>query len=182
MPRLNADETVSVAFTLDGERVRVSVTPRTLLSDALRHGLGVGAVHVGCEHGVCGACTIVIDDAPARACLLLAVQAEGAEIRTVRSLAAPDGGMGPLQRAFAAHFALQCGFCTPGLLISLDAWLRRHPDADEAALRAVIGGHLCRCTGYQPILAAALAARPAYQTTREGGEDAGKGTPGNGEV
>lgn len=161
MPRLNAEDPVTVRFTLDGEAVSLTVTPRTLLSDALRHGLGVNAVHVGCEHGVCGACTITIDGAPARACLALAVQVEGAELRTARSLS-PGGIPGPLPAAFARHFALQCGFCTPGLLVALDAWLRRHPQADEAALRAVIGGHLCRCTGYAPILAAALAARPAY--------------------
>jgi 2-furoyl-CoA dehydrogenase 2Fe-2S iron sulfur subunit len=178
MPRVNAETSLPIRFTLDGEEVSVSVTPRTLLSDALRHQLGVNAVHVGCEQGICGACTLTIDDAPARACLTLAIQVEGARLRTARSLS-PGGKPGPLAAAFARHFALQCGFCTPGLLVALDAWLRRRPEASEAELRAVIGGHLCRCTGYQPILAAALAARAAYRASGGGGE--GGGGEGGGE-
>ena len=112
--------------------------------------------HVGCEHGVCGACTVQIDGAPARACLTLAVQADGADIRTVEGLAPEPGRLSVLQEAFRRHHALQCGFCTAGILMSLDCYLRETPDPSEAELREFLGGHICRCTGYVPIVAAAL--------------------------
>ena len=156
MPRLNAASRHSVAFTLNGVPTSVEVEPRTLLTDALRHGLGMTGTHVGCEHGVCGACTVAIDGTMARACLTLAVAAEGCDIRTVEGLAPAPGRLGILQAAFRRHHALQCGFCTAGILMSLDTYLRAHPDASRDDLTLVIGGHLCRCTGYAPIVAAAL--------------------------
>ena len=145
-----------VRFTLNGEAVGLTVEPRLLLSDALRHHLGATGTHVGCEHGVCGACTVAIDGAPARACLTLAVQAEGCAITTIEGLAPKTGGLSVLQAAFRRHHALQCGFCTPGILVSLSCFLALHPDPDETSLREVLAGHLCRCTGYAPIVAAAL--------------------------
>ncbi|MGY2048355.1 (2Fe-2S)-binding protein [Methylobacterium sp. JK268] len=155
MPRLEADRRHPVAFTLNGAPARVEVEPRTLLTDALRHGLGLTGTHVGCEHGVCGACTVAIDGMPARACLTLAVAVEGCAVRTVEALAPEPGRLGVLQEAFRRRHALQCGFCTAGILMSLDTYLRRHPHATRQDLTAVIGGHLCRCTGYAPIIAAA---------------------------
>jgi 2-furoyl-CoA dehydrogenase 2Fe-2S iron sulfur subunit len=127
-----------------------------LLTDFLRQKLASTGTHVGCEHGVCGACTVEIDGVPARACLTLAVQADGASIRTVEGLAPGPGRLSVLQEAFRRHHALQCGFCTAGILMSLDYYLRHHPNPDEAELRDYLSGHLCRCTGYVPIVAAAL--------------------------
>ncbi len=158
MPRLNAQSRHTVRFTLNGEPAAFEAEPRMLLTDALRHLLGATGTHVGCEHGVCGACTIVIDGMPARACLTLAVQAEGCDIRTVEGLAPSPERLSVLQAAFRRHHALQCGFCTAGILMSLDAYLARRPDPSEDELRAVVAGHLCRCTGYTPIIAAALEA------------------------
>jgi 2-furoyl-CoA dehydrogenase 2Fe-2S iron sulfur subunit len=164
MPRLNANETHRVSFTLNGRRVEGEAEPRMLLTDFLRHALGFTGTHVGCEHGVCGACTVEIDGAPARACLTLAVQADGATIRTVEALAPAPGRLSVLQEAFRRHHALQCGFCTPGILMSLDIYLRGHPDPSESEIRDLLSGHLCRCTGYVPIVAAAL---DAAQKLRE---------------
>jgi 2-furoyl-CoA dehydrogenase 2Fe-2S iron sulfur subunit len=164
MPRLSANARHTVRFTLNGRAVAADAQPRMLLTDFLRHDLGMTGVHVGCEHGVCGACTIEIDGAPARACLTLAVQIDGASLRTVEALAPEPGRLSILQEAFRRHHALQCGFCTPGILTSLDSYLRANPDADEAMLREYLGGHLCRCTGYVPIVAAAL---DAAQRLRE---------------
>ena len=135
-----------VAFTLNGAAVSGQVEPRMLLTDFLRHELGMTGTHVGCEHGVCGACTIQIDGAPARACLTYALQVEGRAVRTVEGLAAPDGSLSPLQRAFRRHHALQCGFCTAGILMSMDAWLRDNPDPTELAVREALSGTICRCT------------------------------------
>ena len=143
-------------MTVNGEPVRAEAEHRLLLSDYLRHELGLTGVHVGCEHGVCGACTVLIDGVPARSCLAFAAQCEGAEIVTVEGL-----GDGPLQAAFRRHFAVQCGFCTPGILLSLTAFLREQPDPGERAVREMLSGHLCRCTGYGPIVAAALEAAGA---------------------
>ncbi|MFL5046071.1 MAG: (2Fe-2S)-binding protein, partial [Xanthobacteraceae bacterium] len=143
--------------------------PRMLLTDFLRHVLGMTGTHVGCEHGVCGACTIDIDGVPARACLTLAVQAEGRRLRTVEALEPAPGRLSVLQDAFRRHHALQCGFCTPGILMSLDCWLRTQPDADEASIREFLGGHLCRCTGYVAIVAAAL---DAAEKLKQGVNDA----------
>jgi 2-furoyl-CoA dehydrogenase 2Fe-2S iron sulfur subunit len=143
------------------------VEPRVLLTDFLRHTVGLTGTHVGCEHGVCGACTIQIDGRPARACLTLALQIEGCDIRTVEDLAPAADRLSVLQEAFRRHHALQCGFCTPGILMSLDAFLRDHPDPGEPAVREYLSGHLCRCTGYVPIIAAAL---DAARRLREAGD------------
>ncbi|PZR92407.1 MAG: (2Fe-2S)-binding protein [Stutzerimonas stutzeri] len=158
MPRLNAPTRHRVAFTLNGRPVSLEAEPRLLATDALRHGLGVTGTHVGCEHGVCGACTIQIDGQPARACLTLAVQLEGAAVTTVEGLAPERDRLSVMQAAFRRHHALQCGFCTAGILVSLDAYLREQPAPSEQDLREVVGGHLCRCTGYTPIIRAALEA------------------------
>jgi 2-furoyl-CoA dehydrogenase 2Fe-2S iron sulfur subunit len=165
MPRLSATQRHSIRFTLNGTPVQGEAEPRLLLSDFLRHVLGATGTHVGCEHGVCGACTVQVDGAPARACLTLAVQVQGCEIRTVEGLAPAPGRLSILQEAFRRHHALQCGFCTAGILMSLDAFLRAQPHADEAALRDVLSGHLCRCTGYTPIIAAALDAAARLRDT-----------------
>jgi len=156
MPRLNANARHRVRFTVNGRVMETEAEPRALLSDVLRHDLALTGTHVGCEHGVCGACTIQIDGVPARSCLALAVQADGADIRTVESLAPAPGRLSVLQEAFRRHHALQCGFCTAGILMSLDSYLRERPDLSEGELREYLGGHLCRCTGYVPIVAAAL--------------------------
>jgi carbon-monoxide dehydrogenase large subunit len=146
-----------VSFTVNGRPYQIDVDPRTLMSDALREDCGLTGTHVGCEHGVCGACTVLVDGQPARACLMLAVQADGAGITTVEGLGEP-GELSGLQEAFRAEHGLQCGFCTPGFLLTLTAYLAEHPDATEAALRDALAGNLCRCTGYQNIVDAALLA------------------------
>ncbi len=158
MPRLSAASLHRVSFKLNGQAVSGHAEPRMLLSDFIRHVLGATGTHVGCEHGVCGACTIQIDGQPARSCLTLAVQAEGVEIRTVEGLAPAEDRLSPLQNAFRENYGLQCGFCTPGVLMSLDALLRDRPEATEPEIREFLSGHLCRCTGYGPIVKAALAA------------------------
>ncbi|MFM0013444.1 (2Fe-2S)-binding protein [Paraburkholderia sediminicola] len=129
--------------------------PRELLSDFIRHELGATGTHVGCEHGVCGACTVHIDGVAGRSCLMLAVQAHGRRIDTVEGLA-PDMVLGDLQQAFQRHHALQCGFCTAGILMSCADYLKHVPDPTEAEVRDMLSGHLCRCTGYTPIVAAVL--------------------------
>jgi 2-furoyl-CoA dehydrogenase 2Fe-2S iron sulfur subunit len=158
MPSLSADACHSVRFILNGLSVACLVEPRMLLSDALRHEMGVTGTHVGCEHGVCGACTVIIDGEPARACLTLAVQAEGCAIRTVEGLARTPDKLSVLQAAFRRHHALQCGFCTAGILMSLTAFFESRKEPTERELREVVAGHLCRCTGYSPIIVAALEA------------------------
>jgi 2-furoyl-CoA dehydrogenase 2Fe-2S iron sulfur subunit len=165
MPRLSADARHRVRFELNGRTVEGEAEPRMLLTDFLRHTMAMTGTHVGCEHGVCGACTIQIDGVPARACLTLAVQVDGATIRTVEGLAPEPGRLSVLQDAFLRHHALQCGFCTAGILMSLDSYLRAVPDPDEAALREYLSGHLCRCTGYVPIVAAALDAAQKLRET-----------------
>jgi 2-furoyl-CoA dehydrogenase 2Fe-2S iron sulfur subunit len=163
MPRLNASSLHPVSFRLNGRDVTVQAESRMLLSDLLRQVVGATGTHVGCEHGVCGACTVQIDGEPVRACLTLAGQVEGADVRTVEALAPSPGRLSVLQEAFRTHFALQCGFCTAGILMSLDALFAREPDADEDAIRDQLSGHLCRCTGYAPIVKAALAARTSLK-------------------
>ncbi len=160
MPRLTADTRHPVSFTLNGSTVSGHAEPRMLLSDFLRHEIGATGTHLGCEHGVCGACTVQIDGGLARACLALAVQTEGTEVRTVEGLS-PDGGatLSILQEAFREHHGLQCGFCTSGFLVTLDAVFRDDPHASENHIREMLSGHLCRCTGYAPIIKAALAAQ-----------------------
>ena len=158
MRRVNKSERPRIALTLNGRKLAAEAEPRMLLSDLLRQGLGSTGTHVGCEHGICGSCTVLIDGVAARSCLTLAVQAEGRDIRTVESLAAPDGTLNTLQQAFADHHALQCGFCTPGILMSFTDYLARNPHPTEDEIREVLSGHLCRCTGYAGIVAAVLAA------------------------
>lgn len=144
----------SVAVTVNGTRYERQVEARLLLSDFLRHDLGLTGTHVGCEHGVCGACTVLLDDQPARSCLLFAVQADGHQITTVEGLGTPEN-LHPIQQAFWEAHAAQCGFCTPGLLMTLVAFLRENPDPNEGEIREAIAGNLCRCTGYQHIVDAA---------------------------
>lgn len=146
-----------VSFTVNGEARTVRVEPRKTLADAIREDCGLTGTHLGCEHGVCGACTIVLDGAPVRSCLMFAAQAEGAEIRTVEGLAEGET-LHPLQQAFIDHHALQCGFCTPGFLMLAAGVLEREPDIDEAGLREALSSNLCRCTGYLSILDAVKAA------------------------
>ena len=155
MRRLKADDRVAVRLTLNDVARTGHATPRLLLSDFLRHELGATGTHVGCEHGVCGACTVQVDGRAARSCLMLAVQAEGREVRTVEGLAEGDG-LTDLQAAFRRHHALQCGYCTPGMLMTLDAYLSARPKPDADEIRDVLSGHLCRCTGYVGIVAAVL--------------------------
>ncbi|MET0290525.1 MAG: (2Fe-2S)-binding protein [Pseudoxanthomonas sp.] len=167
MPKLIASMRHPVSLTLNGRKVQALAEPRMLLSDFLRHELGATGTHVGCEHGVCGACTVLIDGMPSRSCLALAVQSDGAEVETVEGLS-PDGGhtLGVLQESFRAHHGLQCGFCTPGILMSLDGFLRAQPDASEHALREMLSGHLCRCTGYATIIKAAVHAQQRLKEER----------------
>lgn len=167
MPTLTANARHRVHLTLDGRPVEGEAEPRMLLVDFLRHELAACGTHVGCEHGVCGACTIEIDGMLARSCLTLAVQADGTTLRTVAGLAPAPDRLSVLQAAFRRHHALQCGFCTPGILMSLDHFLRANPSRDEPAIRDLLSGHLCRCTGYGPIVAAALEAAEILSCERE---------------
>jgi 2-furoyl-CoA dehydrogenase 2Fe-2S iron sulfur subunit len=153
MRRVNKDQKVRISLTLNGRKMGAETEPRTLLSDFLRHSLGATGTHVGCEHGVCGCCTVQIDGAAVRSCLTLAMQAEGRDVRTVESLA-DNGKLNTLQQAFQDHHALQCGFCTPGILMSFTDFLSRNPHPTEEELRDVLSGHICRCTGYAGIMAA----------------------------
>jgi carbon-monoxide dehydrogenase small subunit len=142
-----------ISVDINGRAYEGEVEPRTLLSDFIRHGAGLTGTKVGCEQGVCGACTVQLDREPVRSCLMLAVQANGRALTTVEGLAV-DGELHPLQRAFHEAHALQCGFCTPGFLVSMEAFLREHPDAGDEELRAALAGNLCRCTGYLGIIEA----------------------------
>lgn len=137
------------------------------LADFLRHKLGLTGTHVGCEHGVCGACTVMIDGKAVRSCLMLAVQTDGANVLTVEGLGS-DGELSALQKAFKKHHALQCGFCTPGMLMTAHALLQEEPAADESRIREVLSGNICRCTGYIGIVEAVSEARAAYQALRRG--------------
>ena len=151
MPRLSADARHRVRFELNGRAVEGDAEPRMLLTDFLRHDLGMTGTHVGCEHGVCGACTVEIDGVPARACLMLAVQADGAKILTVEGLSPEPGRLSVLQASFRRHHALQCGFCTPGILMAATDLLRRGAPT-RAEIVDLLSGNLCRCTGYAPIV------------------------------
>jgi aerobic carbon-monoxide dehydrogenase small subunit len=151
-----------VEFQLNGTTVSVVVEPRLTLADCIRHELLQTGTHVGCEHGVCGACTIVVDGEAVRSCLMLAVQAAGTNVMTIEGLATEEA-LGPLQQSFRKHHGLQCGFCTPGFLMTAHALLTREPYADEARIREVLSGNVCRCTGYLSIVKAVLDARSAYQ-------------------
>ncbi len=169
MSRLQSERRHSVRFMLNGKPVHSEAEPRMLLTDFLRHQIGATGTHVGCEHGVCGACTITVDGMLTRACLTLAVQADGCDLRTVEGLAPSVDRLGILQSAFRRNHALQCGFCTAGILMSLDHFLRHRPSPSESEIRDLLSGHLCRCTGYTPIVRAALeaAAELAKSPTNE---------------
>ena len=178
MTRLASDQRHRISFILNGSAATGEVEPRMLLTDFLRHQIGATGTHVGCEHGVCGACTVIVDGMMTRACLTLAVQIDGSDIRTVEGLkhvpakwnpvrrqghastvestVFPADRLGVLQAAFKRHHALQCGFCTAGILMSLERYLADHPGPDESEIRDLLSGHLCRCTGYTPIIRAAL--------------------------
>ena len=147
-----------VTFSVNGATHRVEVEARRTLAETLRESCGLTGTHVGCEHGVCGACTVLVDDVPMRACLMFGVQAEGTAIRTIEGLAADDGTLNVLQQAFQDHHGLQCGFCTPGFLMLATWMLERPAMLDETSLREVLSSNLCRCTGYQGILDAVRAA------------------------
>jgi 2-furoyl-CoA dehydrogenase 2Fe-2S iron sulfur subunit len=154
MRRVSRDQRTRVTLALNGRKLSAEAEPRLLLSDFLRHALGATGTHVGCEHGICGCCTVMIDGVAQRSCLTLAVQVEGREVQTVESLAAPDGTLNPLQQAFRNNHALQCGFCTPGILMSFTDYLARNPKPTTEEIRDVLSGHICRCTGYAGIVAA----------------------------
>jgi 2-furoyl-CoA dehydrogenase 2Fe-2S iron sulfur subunit len=167
MPILKAGTRHAIHFTLNGRPVSGYAEPRMLLSDFLRHEIGATGTRVGCEHGICGACTVRIDGKAVRSCLALAVQVEGRQVGTVEGLAGDGGKLSILQEAFRRNFALQCGYCTAGILMSLAHFLEINPAASEEELRAVIGGHLCRCTGYEPIVRAAVEAAALMRTARQ---------------
>jgi carbon-monoxide dehydrogenase small subunit len=156
-----------VKFEVNGKPVEVEVEPRLTLADCLRHHLRLTGTHVGCEHGVCGSCTVLVDGAAVRSCLLLAVQAEGAKVVTVEGLSLEEG-LTPLQASFRKHHALQCGFCTPGMITTAHALLSEEPDCDADRVREVLSGNLCRCTGYISIVEAVLDARSAYKRDGNG--------------
>jgi len=163
-----------VRITLNGREEEGEAEPNMLLSDFLRSRLGATGTHVGCEHGVCGACTVRVDGRAVRSCLYLAVQADGRAVATIEGLGSADGSLGILQQAFHSSFALQCGFCTPGFLMSLDEFLERNPDPSETELREALSGNMCRCTGYEEIVRAALDAAAALSGKtggKRGGDD-----------
>jgi carbon-monoxide dehydrogenase small subunit len=169
--------TIPIRVRVNGQEHRADVAPRLLLSDFIRHDLGLTGTHVGCEHGVCGACTVLLDGAAVRACLMFAVQADGADVRTVESLTRTDGSLTPIPAAFRDQHGLQCGFCTAGIMMSLQGLIEAGTSDRETAVDA-IGGHLCRCTGYRNIVRAAeiaLGFEPASAPTDATSGDAAHG-------
>ena len=161
-----SNDVVPVTITVNGRKETGFAAPRMLLSDFLRQQLGLTGVHVGCEHGVCGACTVLLDGAPVRSCLMFAVQLDGAEVTTIEGLATGDA-MHPVQDAFKRNHGLQCGFCTPGMVLTAVDLLKRHPDPDPATVREGLSGNLCRCTGYEGIVAAVLDAAATMNAEHE---------------
>jgi carbon-monoxide dehydrogenase small subunit len=161
-------DTRKIALTVNGRRYEETVETRHTLADFLRHQLGLTGTHLGCEHGVCGACTVLFDGHSVRSCLMLAVQANGHEITTIEGIAPDRTKLHPLQEAFRDNHGLQCGFCTPGILTTLIEFLRDNPDPTEAEVRVALSGNLCRCTGYQGIVAAALDAAKRLQEGKRG--------------
>lgn len=156
---------MQIQFELNGESVNADVEARTNLADCIRDNLGRTGTHVGCEHGVCGACTVLVNGEAVRSCLILAAQADGEKVTTVEGLSGDE--LTPLQASFRKHHALQCGFCTPGFITTAHALLSNEPDADEERIREVLSGNLCRCTGYVQIIEAVLDARKAYAIVKE---------------
>ncbi len=169
MHRVNRDQRARINLTLNGRKVSAEAEPRMLLSDFLRHQLGATGTHVGCEHGVCGTCTVLIDGQTARSCLTLAVQADGAEIRTVESLGTAEA-LHPIQQAFWEKHGLQCGFCTPAMLLSAVELLEANPQPSREDIIETISGNLCRCTGYQNVIAAIERAAELITPAREAAE------------
>ena len=165
------DSTLSraIALKVNGKAVQATVDVRHTLADFLRHQLELTGTHLGCEHGVCGACTVLVDGRSTRGCLMLAVQANGREVTTVEGIAAADGTLHPLQQAFKDLHGLQCGFCTPGMLTTLVELLNDNPEPSEAEVRVAISGNLCRCTGYQAIVDATLVAAKSMRSTATAG-------------
>jgi 2-furoyl-CoA dehydrogenase 2Fe-2S iron sulfur subunit len=173
MQILKQEERHRVRFTLNGEKVEAFAEPRMLLTDFIRHEIGATGTHVGCEHGICGACTIRVNGQAVRACLMLAVQADGCVIETVEGLAAKDGTLSVLQAAFHRNFALQCGYCTPGFLMSLSEYLERVENPTEEDIRVALSGNICRCTGYAEIVNAALEAAKEIRTSKKSNAEMG---------
>jgi aerobic-type carbon monoxide dehydrogenase small subunit (CoxS/CutS family) len=174
MKILDGHADVEISLVLNGRPIRGRCPPRMHLADFLRHRLHKTGTHVGCEHGVCGACTVLIDGKASRSCLVYAIQVDGAAVTTVEGLAvSPE--LSPLQKAFRDHFALQCGFCTPGILMSATDFLRHTSNPSEIEIRDMLGGHLCRCTGYESIVRAIMA---AAKTARDAAEEAHTTIPG----
>jgi len=157
MRKIAAGEKATIRFTLNGRSVSAQVEPRMQLADLLRHVLQQHGTHVGCEHGICGACTVLVDRRAVRSCLIFAAQMEGASVVTIEGLAQSDGQLNDLQQSFRRHHAVQCGFCTPGILASATQFLAENADPTEREVRDMLSGHLCRCTGYAGIVAAILA-------------------------
>jgi aerobic carbon-monoxide dehydrogenase small subunit len=170
------DELHDVTLTVNGVPHLIHVPGRRLLSDAIRHDIGLTGTHVGCEHGVCGACTVLVDGVPMRSCLIFAVTADGAAITTTEGCLREDGELGPVQQAFRECHALQCGFCTPGFITTITAYLDEHLDPTEEQAREAIGGNLCRCTGYQNIVAAVLRAAEIRRAGPATSDDVGRAT------
>jgi len=162
------DDTRAIHFTLNGKAEECDAPVRFHLGDLLREKFGLTGTHLGCEHGVCGACTVLVDGEAVRSCLMLGVQVDGCEVVTVEGLADPDSRLHPLQQAFAEKHGLQCGYCTPGMLMSLAAFLAENRDPSEDDIRDAISGNICRCTGYQPIVEAALLAAQRMRNASEG--------------
>ena len=150
--------TRKIKITLNGDEISENVEPRLNLADFLRHSLGATGTHVGCEHGVCGACTVNVDGLAVRSCLMFAIQVDGKSVTTIEGIANSDDSLHPIQEAFQKHHGLQCGFCTPGMIITLEAFLKKNPSPTENEVRKAISGNICRCTGYQQIVSAALEA------------------------
>jgi 2-furoyl-CoA dehydrogenase 2Fe-2S iron sulfur subunit len=156
MKKFSKEERYQIRFTLNGEAVEGIAEPRLLLTDFLRHEIGATGTHVGCEHGICGACTILVNGKAVRSCLMLAMQVEGSEVETIEGLADQDGNFNALQQAFHENFALQCGYCTPGFLMTLSEYLKGNPDPSMEEIKAALSGNICRCTGYHEIVNAAF--------------------------
>jgi aerobic-type carbon monoxide dehydrogenase small subunit (CoxS/CutS family) len=154
---------LDISLTVNGVRRTCAADTRMTFADLLRDDLRLTGTHVGCEHGVCGACTVIVDGEAVRSCLMLAPQADGTTVLTIEGLSEPDGSLSPLQRAFRKHHALQCGFCTPGILTTAHALLTQEPNAEEDRIREVLSGNICRCTGYVTIVQAILDARESYR-------------------
>ena len=147
-------EKVTITLNINGRDYLMDIEPRKLLSDAIRENARLTGTHVGCEHGVCGACTVLVDGKPQRSCLTFAVQMQGKEITTIESVQKDDGSLSPLQQAMHEEHGLQCGFCTPGIIVTFEAYLKNNPNPSEDEIRDVLSGNLCRCTGYQNIIRA----------------------------